>query len=236
MREYSLGTLLDIGAGLSPDVQGVLTTAGARRTIAEDTCLYRQGEPAHTVHYLVSGEVKTVLQSATGDTCLLRLHLAHSLLGLTALSSAAVRDAEARTVQRAEVITIPASEFRAILAANPALGAYVVELLVNRMSDFHHRVGDFLGRNVEQRLAQTLLSLSRADPATEPAGAMKPISLTHDELAMCLGARRPTVTSILNRFAGDGLIEKAGRMIVICDPKRLALLNPDSAARQPGKV
>jgi hypothetical protein len=39
-----------------------------------------------------------------------------------------------------------------------------------------------------------------------------------------VGAQRPTVTSILNRFAHDGLIEKCGRNIVVKYPTRLTRL------------
>jgi CRP-like cAMP-binding protein len=51
-----------------------------------------------------------------------------------------------------------------MMTASPDFGLYVIELFTYRMSDFHYRVGEFLAQNVEQRLAQTLLSIFRADP------------------------------------------------------------------------
>ncbi len=56
----------------------------------------------------------------------------------------------------------------------------------------------------------------------------QPVHLTHEELASLLNARRPTITSILNRFAADELIAKKGRTLHVIDADRLNHLLPRS--------
>jgi CRP/FNR family transcriptional regulator, cyclic AMP receptor protein len=229
MREYSIGTLLEIGAGLDAGLVQKLIMAGDRISLSKGQPVYAQGEAAGHVFLLLTGQAKSILRNRNGGECLLRIHLPHSLMGLTSLSTAAVRDAEAVIIADAELIRIDRSHFRDLMTANPDFGLYVIELLANRMSDFHYRVGEFLAQNVEQRLAQTLLSISRGDPeATEPHNR-SPIRLTHEELASLLGARRPTITAIINRFAADGLVAKRGRTIDVIDPDRLSHLLPSGA-------
>ena len=43
---------------------------------------------------------------------------------------------------------------RALSLSNPRLAEHLIELLVNRMSDFHYQVGEMMGQSVEQRLAR----------------------------------------------------------------------------------
>lgn len=226
MREYSIGTQLDIGPGMTRECRDWIAAAGMEMTLRKGALIYRQGEPAETVYLLRSGQAKSVLTNASGNACLLRLHLPSSLLGLTALASTAIRDAEAVAITDVSLVSVPRARFQGLLRARPELAAYVIQLLVDRMSDFHHRVGDFFAQNVEQRLASALLSLSRPDPEHEASGGRRPVHLTHNELANLLNARRPTVTSILNRFLVHRLIAKEGRKIVVLDPDRLARLLP----------
>jgi len=228
MREYSIGTLIDIGASLRAEQVALLVKSGQIFRLKKGEIIYRQSDPAHDVCFLLSGQAKSVLINSGGGECLLRIHLPHSIMGLTALATSATRDAEAIATTDGELVRIARARFQELMTGNPEFGAHVVELLVNRMSDFHHRVGDFLAQNVEQRLAHTLLSLSRSDPEKEDSCARQPVRLTHEELASLLNARRPTITAILNRFAADGLIVKKGRALHVIDADRLNHLLPRS--------
>lgn len=190
MREYSLGTLVDIGETLSPEHVALLLRAGTPLTRRRGETIFRQGEPAEHVYFLARGQARSALIGRGGGESLLRLHLPHSLLGLTALGSHPVRDAEAVAASHAELLRIARGEFLGLLRDEPDLARRVIGLLVDRMRDFHHRVGDFLALPVDRRLASALLSLSRPDPA-EGADARQPVRMTHQDLATLLNTRRP---------------------------------------------
>lgn len=222
MREYSIGTILDISEDLDAGFVSLLSEGRDRVTFAAGDTIYHQGDPADGVFFLLSGTARSVLVSPAGNPCLLRMHLSHSLLGLTSLSAKAVRDADAVATSDCICVKIPAESFLDLMRSHPDFAVHVIRMLVDRMSDFHHRVGDFLTRTVEERLAATLLSISRSDPREEDPSQRRPIDLTHEELANLLGSRRPTITAILNSFSSDGSIERRGRTIRVVDPDRLA--------------
>ncbi len=230
MREYSTGTLMEIGSSLDDELAQRLMGAGEKITLTKGQKVYSQDDPAPHVFFLLTGQAKSVLRNSDGGECLLRIHLPHSLMGLTALSTAAIRDADAIIIVDADVVKIDVDHFRQLMIASPAFSLHVVELLTNRMSDFHYRVGEFLAQNVEQRLAQTLLSISRVDPEATAQTDRTLIRLTHEELANLLGARRPTISAILSRFAADGLIAKKGRAIDVVDPDRLSHFLPGNSS------
>ena len=224
MREYSIGTLIDMENSLPSHQMDRLAKLGRERRYDRGETVYNQGDPAGSIFLVRSGQAKSVLVNSSGDDCLLRLHLRHSLLGLTALATDPTRDATAIASTELELAELSRARFVDEMLSCPDLAVVVTRLLVDRMRDFHYRVGDFLTQSVEQRLAQSLLSLSRPDPDLNIDGDRVEIPLTHEELAGLLGARRPTITAILNRFVSDGLIAKQGRAIAVVDVERLQQL------------
>lgn len=222
MREYSLGTLVDIDATLAAEHVSLLLRAGTRLHLRRGDVIYRQGDAADHVYFLVGGKVKSALVGDSGSESLLRLHLPHSLIGLTALGTQPVRDADAIAVSDVELARISRTTFLALLQAEPDLARRVIGLLVDRLRDFHHRVGDFLVLSVERRLARALLSLSRSDPDADEGATRQAVRLTHHELATLLNTRRPTVTALLRRFEKAGLIAREGRALMVRDEAALS--------------
>jgi CRP-like cAMP-binding protein len=172
---------------------------------------------------LVEGRVKVCLIGSSGQKTILRIHLPGSLIGLSALGALTVRDATATALEAVTTVELTRAEMQAVVLEDSALGLCVMRMLIDRLADLHSRLADLQASSVDQRLARVLLALGQRDPIGETTPA---ISLTHEDLSNLVGARRPTVTSALNRFVHDGLIEKCGRNIVVKDAGRLTRLLP----------
>ena len=238
MREYGIGLALGLDASLPDEDMARLARLGRQRQLPRGAAIYRQGEAAAHVYLLVSGRVKSVMVNSAGQEALLRLHLPGNVLGLTALASTPVRDAGAVVTEPATLVEIPRAVFLDAVTARPETAGRLVRLLVDRMSDFHHRVGEVAALSVEQRVVRALLSLSRPDPRElgprelDPRGldsrgsaaGARPVDLTHEEFAHLLGARRPTVSAALNRLAQAGLVRRARGRIEVVDRDGLAAL------------
>lgn len=224
MREYSIGISQGLDPVLPPEQIERLTAAGRPTRFEKDAFLYRQGEEAEKVYLLVSGRANTFLVSASGQESLLRIHLPGSLMGLTALATTPIRDASAVAVEPCEAVAMDRKNLQELLRSDPKLGDYFIRLLLDRMSDFHYRVGELLSQSVEQRLAKALLALSQPDSAESGDGAAGTVLLTHEQLAHLLNTRRPTVSAVLGRLAEAGLIAKSGGGIAVIDRDGLARL------------
>lgn len=219
MREYAIGLPLEIGAR---EVRGLedLRVFGRETSGVAGERLYRQGECADTIHLLLEGTAKTTIIGRDGNETLLRLHVSGSFLGLTALASRPIRDADAALMTNSRLLSFRVDRFVEAMARLPDLSRTIVQVLVDRMTDFHYRVGDFMSHTTEERLVRVLYSLSR--PLPERAERSRRISLRHEDLASLIGARRPTVTAALGRLEGAGLIERMGREIFVPDRDALA--------------
>lgn len=221
MREYALRSGIGLGSVLSAREVGIIRSAGVERRFDTGGVLQRQDEPSNIVHLLLSGSIKTYLIHADGQESVLRIHLAGSLIGLSALSSRGCCDASSVALCPSTASCISRADFMRMLETHPELGIKLVHLLVDRLSDLHFRITELQTQSVEHRLAQALLSLSRPDPDMGERAASC-ISLTHEELAQLINSRRQTVTAILGRFAQAGLIERSARRIDVVDALALA--------------
>lgn len=221
MREYALRSGIGLGPVLSAREIALIRGAGVERRFDTGSLLQQQDEPSNTLHLLLSGSVKTYLIHTDGLESVLRIHLAGSLIGLSALSSRGCCDASSVALCPSTASCIRRADFLRLVETHPELGIKLMHLLVDRLSDLHFRMTELQTRSVEHRLAYALLSLSRPDPHADGAAGNR-ISLTHEELAQLINTRRQTVTTILGRFAQAGLIERSVRCIDVVDAPALA--------------
>lgn len=226
MRELSIGVIEELTPNLVPAQVDQLCQIGTRIPYGRGEVIYRQGEPARHIFVLLDGEAQSTLLNFAGNETLLRIHLPGSILGLTALASVPWRDATAKAIQPSLLAKVSAEHVKELILSDPGLGLNLIQLLVDRMRDFHFRVGDLQAQSVEQRLARVLLAVSRREREVETGDARPEVHLTHEELAQLVSSRRPTVTAILGRFMQAGYISKAGRRLYIDDIDGLMSLMP----------
>jgi CRP-like cAMP-binding protein len=217
MREYAIGTTVGLNASLTPACIAEIEANGTAKSYPPEDRLFLQGEPAQSIYLLQTGRVKSVLADRGGNESLLRIHLPGSVLGLTALGSAKIRDATAMAIDPVRVVEIDSARFEKMIRQGGDLAEGLVQLLIDRMCDFHHRVGEFFALPVECRLALALLAITAPDPSHHAEPISQDIPLTHEELAQLIGSRRPTVSTILARFRQAGLIARSGRATRIDD-------------------
>ena len=226
MRELSIGVLDELTPTLGSEQIKNICARATRLRYGRNEVIYRQGEPAEHVYLLLEGQAQSALLSSSGSATLLRIHLPGSILGLTSLASVPWRDASAKAIEPSDLAQIGREDLKDLIRGDSVLGLSLIQLLVDRMRDFHFRVGDLQAQSVEQRLARVLLAISRQIGSPGRPGQKSEIHLTHEELAQLVNSRRQTVTAILGRFAQAGYIAKAGRRYVIEDAHGLAAVMP----------
>jgi CRP-like cAMP-binding protein len=226
MREYSIGIYQDLAPILTAGEVDLLLGIGRMTSFARNQVLYRQGEPADHVYLLLDGVVQSLLVNTGGHESLLRIHLPGSILGLTALGTVPWRDASAKAVEPATVSKVKRQDMERLMAGDAELSLRIIRLLVDRMRDFHFRVGELQSQSVEQRLARVLLAICQREQGGINPDGLAGLSLTHQDLAHLVNARRQTVSAILSQFAEAGYIAKRKRRLQLKNIKALAALVP----------
>lgn len=221
MREYALHSEIDLRSVLTPQDAAAIAGIGVRREFKMGSILQEQDQPAHCLHLLLSGSVKTSLLHADGQESVLRIHLPGSLIGLSTLTSRGRCDASSVALCDLTASCIKPDDFLDLMRKQPSLSIMLVHLLVDRLSDLHFRMTELQTQSVQHRLAYALLSLSRPDPHASGEPTVR-VELTHQELAQLISTRRQTVTTILSRFARAGWIARSAKSIQVRDRSALA--------------
>lgn len=153
------------------------------------------------------GEI-TLFRLLPGDVCL--FSAACMLRGLTVETSM-------QTEEETELVVIPTGVYRTLSERVPAVQAYTLQLMAEKLSDVMWMLQQFVFSNVARRLADALLERRNLDGSDE-------LHLTHEVLARDLGTAREVVTRLLKQMQLDGLVELSRGKIRLLDLKKLIAL------------
>lgn len=121
----------------------------------------------------------------------------------------------AKVLTKTNVIFIPREIVLAELLKNPDVLHLMMSTLANKLRFMQNQVEDASFR-IPQRLARLLICGNEYRLLQDGEKELI-LSVTHIELASCLGTTRPKVTEHLNNFEKHGLIEKVKGYIIIKD-------------------
>jgi CRP/FNR family cyclic AMP-dependent transcriptional regulator len=188
------------------------------------------------VFLLVSGRIKLLRCSPGGREVTLSLVNPLELFGEAGLySSATTYPYSAEALEDSMVYSFRRSEFESTLQSSPdaLLQLFKLQALSRQSADA--RLTDFIFYDVTARLARLLVTLSRTYGRSTKLGMLLKLKATHQELANLIGSTRETTTLILSEFRRRGLIEFAGRKIIVLEPEQLSEIEGASYLRREAK-
>ena len=210
-------------------VLGELSSASLERLAATvrsarfdaDTPLLGPGSDVSVVPLVELGRVRVERTGADGR----RLTLYEVMPGescVLALSSA-LRDqpypADAVAAAGTEILAIPAEALARLFDDEPGLRRFVLDLFAARLFDLMHLVREVRFERLEVRLARLLLRAATVSP-----GVLRPVELSHAELAARLGSAREVVSRSLASLRDAGLVELGRGRIDVRDAAGLAAM------------
>lgn len=191
---------------------------------AEDTELYRQGDPADRLFLVLEGQVAGVSACGTGDTAVVEVVRAGQTLGLATVLARLPRLMGIRTVTNCRFLVLEADGLLALVEQEPSL---TTALLRADAAEFHslvRQVCDLKLRTTAQRLGCYLLSLS-----TERQTNITAMRLPFDKrlLAARLGCRQENLSRAFATLRSVG-VETHGARVILHDIAKLrAYAEPD---------
>jgi CRP-like cAMP-binding protein len=125
-------------------------------------------------------------------------------------------------MEEVEYVRLPLPLVDDLIAQDPALGPLVLALLLLRQRETEDRIESLLFRNVEGRLVEFLLKAADRWGVPTPKGTLISAPLTHLEIAQTIGSTRETVTLTLGALRREGLLDVAGRRLIVRDREALS--------------
>lgn len=179
------------------------------------TAAFVEGEPCSHVAFVLSGAIRvyksnpdgrelTLYHVTAGDSCV--------LMWASVLANARY-GAQATTATDADVLLVPVPAFHHWMERYDAVRNFVYEAFARRLATVMLLVDEILFRQVDQRLASSLL---------QRTGDGAPVlQTTHEQLALELGTAREVVSRILKSFEADGAVKLFRGRIEVTDRQKL---------------
>src|ERR1700730_11957665 len=203
------------------DVMGFLKEKNAGMPVAtyrENQVVYAQGDPANSVFYIHSGQVKVTVISERGKEAVVAIRGPDEFCGEEALTGTPLRLASTTTVSMCEIVRIEKNTMVRLLHEDPEFGDYFLAHLLTRTARVEADLVDQLFNSSEMRLARALLLL--ANYGNDLGQSPIPLKVNQDMLAALIGTTRSRVNFFMNKFRKLGLIKYNGKLEV-----QKALLN-----------
>jgi CRP/FNR family transcriptional regulator len=205
---------------LPPEVQESLAASASPRHFKAGQVIYIEGEPADAFYLLERGWIKATRMSRDGREQAMLFLESGEIFGDIAVFSGTTYPGTVMTLEDVEVWAIPAQDFLTLTNQYPALAMAVIRHLSDRVLHYIGLVEDLSLRNVEARIANTLLQ--HAESIDGQLLVPRRGWTTFDEMAVRLGTVRDVLSRALKTLETEGLLRVEKQAIVLLDPKGLA--------------
>lgn len=206
--------------GLPLEILERIAASAMPRHFSAGQVIYIEGEPAEEFYLLEHGWVKATRMSRDGREQAMLFLESGEIFGDIAVFSGTTYPGTVVALESVDVWVIPAREFLVLTQQYPTLAMAVIQHLSGRVLHYIGLVEDLSLRNVEARLANTLLQHAEAHDGQliVPRRGWT----TFDEMAVRLGTVRDVLSRGLKTLEAEGLLRVEKQAIILLDPKGLA--------------
>jgi CRP-like cAMP-binding protein len=222
--DRSLISGLPAFAGLTAkELDAILAQARAVR-IAKDAEIFSQDEKARHFFLLLSGHVRVVRTTPTGESVIARYINAGELLGIAVALGAPTYPASAIAAVDCVVLAWPNSAWASLAASFPAFAVGVNRLIGSRLQQTQDRVVEMSTQQVEQRIAAAVLRLANQAGRKTSEGIEIDFPVTRQNIAELTGCTLHTVSRTLSAWQTTGIVQGGRQRVVVTDLRALALI------------
>jgi CRP-like cAMP-binding protein len=204
---------------LPDEIQQAIVASASRRHFNAGQVIYVEGEPAESIYILESGWVKATRMTSEGREQAMMFLRPVEVFGDIAVFTGTPYPGTVVALEDVDVWVIPAQKILDLIPLHPKFAMAVIRHLGERVLHYIHLVEDLSLRNVEARLASTLLQ--NAELHDGQLIVPRREWTTFDEMATRLGTVRDVLSRALKTLEGEGLLKVEKQSITLLDPKRL---------------
>jgi CRP-like cAMP-binding protein len=183
--------------------------------------IFKGGDPASEICFVVSGRVKVGKHAANGKECIKRIVNEGEYfgeIGVLDRSNQERRHNFAQVMENDTVIcTMPYDKFRKILDDHKTLQNRVTQNIIRNHRRIDSRLESIMFKDARTRLIEFMKEL--AEDFGVPVGHEMLIKhkLTHQEIANITAISRQKVTTLLNELKNEGLIHLERKSLLVHD-------------------
>lgn len=191
-----------------------------RRRYPSRTDVFRPGDPAGTLYYVVNGSVSIIAEEDDDRELVLGYFGPGQFVGEMGLFfESDTREVILRTRMQCELAEIGYERLQQLFEGSlandaPRLLYAIGAQLSRRLMDTSRKAGRLAFLDVTDRITRTLHDLTKEpDAMTHPDGTQ--LRISRQELARIVGCSREMAGRVLKKLQADGLLHARGKTIVL---------------------
>lgn len=192
----------------------------ARATWPAGFVIYLRGAPADGLFLVLEGRVVLRSRVRAGRGFIPWIATPLETFGAEGLSSTPRYSTEARADEEAATLFLSSSRYRSFLREQPQHATVLIAQVLGERSALLEKLRELTTMSVEQRLIVALARMATFDTFTGEDGTLVLNTNRYRLLCELVGATRESVSLVLGRFTGEGVIERKGNSLVVT-PGRL---------------
>jgi len=215
---------------LSPDAIGEVNRLFEDRDVTAEQAIYFEGDPADHLYLVAMGKVKLTRHAASGREVLLDILQGGEYFGNLSIVSGQGDYSETAIAQTdCCILQISAQDFEKILTRHPDVTLKVLKAVGQRLEESREIVKQLSVYAVEQRIAAALIRLAQKLGEQKQKGVLIQLPFSRQDLAAMTGTTVETVSRVMSRFSGEGLISTGRRWVSINDLDGLEAIAKEGA-------
>lgn len=186
----------------------------------KDDIIYMQDDNATSLYLIKKGRVRVYYVSKDGNEATLEIVEKGRIFGESSFIQQSKRPTTVSAINDVELISCSLEDMYPYLSKSKELTILLFQLLSSTCNHLSNLLNQFYFSNRYEKVANFLLQ------QTVVANKDKSISedcipYSHEEIALCVGLNRVTITKILNYFSNLGYIELKYKKVIILDRQAL---------------
>lgn len=215
-------TLTGGPARLSQLEREALHAYAARASWPSGFAIYQRGTAADGVFVVTRGRVVLRSRVRAGRGFVPWIATPGETFGSEGLAHNARYATDARADEETETLFLSAVRFRAFVREQPQHALCLMSQLMAERGAILDKLRELTTLSVEQRMVSTLVRMANNATFVRDDGRIELCTSRYRLLCELVGATRESVSLVLGRLSGEGLVERKGSTLIIAPPHELA--------------
>ena len=207
-------------AELSSSELDRIATVAIPRSYPKGVRVFHEGDSSDACYIVREGDLRVTREHSDGRAIALATLGPGDIFGELAMLDGGTRSASVETLTDAELLGLPASDVRRVIAAHGDIAAKLIVAITRRLRETNERVARQSFQTVPSRVAGVLSQLI-AEEAIPVERSGITVRMTQADLAQLAGTSRESVSRFLATLERAGVVAVGRGRVTVLEPRRL---------------